>query len=54
MVGNALPNRLAAKVHALDGSGRKAGKVPTTLSGGKLSFDIGPKFKRLWYESVVE
>ena len=43
-----------AKVHALDGAGAMAGEVPATLNGGKLSFDIGPKFKTLWYEIVVE
>ncbi len=43
-----------ARVHALDGAGARAGEVPATLSGGRLSFDIGPRFKTLWYEVVVE
>jgi hypothetical protein len=44
----------SAKVHALDGAGARAGEVPESLSGGRLSFDIGPRFKTLWYEIVVE
>jgi len=44
----------SAKVHALDGAGARAGEVPATLSGGKLAFEIGPRFKTLWYEIVVE
>jgi hypothetical protein len=44
----------SAKVHALDGGGARAGEVPASLSGGKLSFDIDPRFKTLWYEIVVE
>ena len=38
------------RVHALDGSGARAGEVPATLAGGKATFDIGPPFKTLWYE----
>ena len=44
----------SAKVHALDGAGARAAGVPATLSGGRLSFDIGPRFKTLWYEIVLE
>ena len=44
----------SAKVHALDGRGARAQEVPASLAGGKLSFDIGPRFKTLWYEIVVE
>ena len=43
-----------ATVHALDGAGARAGEVPASLAGGRLSFDIGPQFKTLWYEIVVE
>ena len=42
------------KVHALDGSGARMAEVPSTLAGGKLSFDIGPAFKTLWYEIAAE
>jgi hypothetical protein len=44
----------SAKVYALDGAGARAAEVPASLTGGKLSFDIGPRFKTLWYEIVVE
>jgi hypothetical protein len=44
----------SAKVHALDGKGTRAGEVPASLAGGKLSFDIGPRFKTLWYEVAAE
>jgi hypothetical protein len=44
----------AAKVHALDGNGARAGEVPASLSKGKLSFEIGPRFKTVWYEVVME
>ena len=44
----------SAKVYALDGGGTLAAEVPASLAGGKLSFDIGPRFKTLWYEIVVE
>ena len=40
----------SAKVFALDGSGARTGEVAATLTDGKLSFEIGPKFKTLWYE----
>jgi len=42
------------RVHALDGSGARTVEVPASLAGGRLSFDIGPRFKTLWYEIVVE
>jgi hypothetical protein len=44
----------SAKVHSLDGAGARTGEVPASLAGGKLTFDIGPRFKTLWYEIVVE
>jgi hypothetical protein len=43
-----------ARVHALDGAGARVGEVPATLLGGKLAFDIGPRFQTLWYEIVAE
>jgi hypothetical protein len=44
----------AARVYALDGAGARAGEVPATLAAGQISFDIGPRFKTLWYEIVAE
>jgi hypothetical protein len=44
----------SVKVHALDGAGARTGEVPSTLSEGRLAFDIGPRFKTLWYEIVAE
>jgi hypothetical protein len=44
----------AAHVHAVDGSGTHSVEVPATLSASQLSFEIGPQFKTLWYEIVVE
>ncbi len=44
----------SAKAYALDGAGARAREVPVSVAGGKLSFDIGPRFKSLWYEIVVE
>jgi hypothetical protein len=44
----------SAKVYALDGAGARAGEVPVSAAGGKFSFEIGPRFKTLWYEIVVE
>ncbi|MDP3851031.1 MAG: beta-galactosidase [Luteolibacter sp.] len=42
-----------AKVHVLDGSGARNGEVPAILHDGKLVFEIGPQFKTLWYEIVL-
>jgi hypothetical protein len=42
------------QVHALDGAGARTGEVPSTLAAGKLSFEIGPRFRTLWYEVVAE
>ena len=44
----------SAKVFALEGSGARAGEVPATLAAGRLSFEIGPQFKTLWYEIAAE
>jgi hypothetical protein len=43
-----------AKVYALDGGGARAAEVPVSLAGGEVCFEIGPRFKTLWYEIVVE
>ena len=42
-----------AKVYALDGTGAHTRTVPISLNAGRLSFDIGPQFKTLWYEIVI-
>lgn len=44
----------SAKVYALDGAGARAGEVQVSTAEGRLSFDISPRFKTLWYEIVVE
>ena len=44
----------SAKIYALAATGARAGEVPTSLNAGKLSFDIGPRFKTLWYEIITE
>jgi len=44
----------AATVHVLDGTGARTGEVPASVQNGKLTFDIGPQFKTLWYEIVAE
>jgi hypothetical protein len=38
----------------LDGNGARAGEVPASVRDGRLSFEIGPQFKTLWYEIVAE
>jgi len=38
------------KILALTGSGLPAGEVPATITDGKLRFEIGAKYKTLWYE----
>ncbi len=43
-----------ARAYALDGAGARAGETPATLSGGRLAFEIGPRFKTLWYEIVLD
>lgn len=44
----------SVKVFALDGSGARGGEVPSVLADGRLSFEIGPQFKTLWYEIAAE
>jgi hypothetical protein len=41
---------LSATVYALDGTGQRLGPVDSKLSGGTLTFAIGPTYKTLWYE----
>ncbi|MFA5190182.1 MAG: hypothetical protein WC740_05625, partial [Verrucomicrobiia bacterium] len=44
----------SVRVFALDGSGARGGEVPSMLADGRLSFEIGPQFKTLWYEIAAE
>lgn len=44
----------SARVFALDGAGNRAGTVPAARANGRLSFEIGPQFKTLWYEIAAE
>ena len=44
----------SARVYALDGNGTRSGGVPASLTGGKLSFEIGPRFQTLWYEVTAQ
>jgi hypothetical protein len=39
-----------AEVYALDATGKRAKKTPSSLINGRLSFSIGPEDKALWYE----
>jgi hypothetical protein len=41
-------------VHALDGAGKRRGKVKASLEGGRVTFRIGPGHKTLWYEIEAE
>ena len=43
-----------AKVYALNGAGARGGEVPVSLDNGNLSFEIGPRFKTVWYEIITE
>jgi hypothetical protein len=46
-----LPTRAkAVTVHALDGTGKRKGKVKVNLDGGRATFTIGPAHRTLWYE----
>lgn len=42
------------KVVALDGNGAPTDDVPAQLTAGQISFEIGPRFRTLWYEIRVE
>ena len=44
----------AVKVYVLGGGGARAGEVPASVGGGKVSFEIGPKYKTVWYEVLTE
>ncbi|MFA6546688.1 MAG: beta-galactosidase, partial [Limisphaerales bacterium] len=44
----------AAKVYVLDASGARSGEVPARLTAGKITFEIGPQFKTLWYEVTTD
>ena len=41
-------------VWALDERGQRREQVPVTDAGGKASFEIGAKYKTLWYEAVIQ
>jgi hypothetical protein len=43
----------AIRVYVIDGSGVRAGEVPASVAGGKASFEIGPRYKTVWYEVVA-
>ena len=47
-----LRSNLAAslKVYELDGTGKRTKEVPTTISGGRLEFEIGEGQKTIWFE----
>ena len=45
------PARLA--VWALDERGQRREQVPVTDTGGKASFEIGSRYRTLWYEAVI-
>jgi hypothetical protein len=40
----------SATVHALDGAGKRRGRVESTLADGRLTFTLGPVHRTLWYE----
>jgi hypothetical protein len=44
----------STRVYALDGTGARGNKVPSASSAGKVTFEIGPQYKTLWYEVVTE
>jgi hypothetical protein len=43
-----------ATVYALDEKGKRTETLPAKMNEGQISFEIGPKFKTLWYEIVQE
>ena len=42
-----------AEVYRLDGGGRRAGQVRSTLAKGRLSFGFAPADRTVWYEIAV-
>ncbi|MEM0024764.1 MAG: hypothetical protein QXF90_08860, partial [Thermofilaceae archaeon] len=38
------------EVWALDNTGRRREKLPTTVEGGWTVFEIGPGYRTIWYE----
>lgn len=44
----------AVSVHALDGTGQRAGRVPVQMADGKATFTIGPEQRTLWYAIAVD
>ena len=43
-----------AVVYALDSAGRRQRRLDATLTGGRLTFSIGPAYRALWYEVAVD
>jgi len=43
-----------ATVYALDGGGGRMQPVACNAASGKLDIDLGPQWKTLWYEAVIE
>lgn len=44
----------SADAYALDGGGGRARPVACDVSSGKLTIDLGPQWKTLWYELVIQ
>ncbi len=44
----------AVKVYALDQSGNRAKEVPVAEKDGVAAFEIGPEYRTIWYEVVVQ
>lgn len=49
---SSLASRL--QVHALDSEGRRLGLIPTTVTDGRLTFPLSPKWATIWYEISTE
>jgi hypothetical protein len=43
----------SATVYALDGTGKRRGKVAARVAEGRLVFRIGPEHRTLWYEIAL-
>ncbi len=48
-----LPMSATAKAWALDERGQRRAEVPVKASGGKVTIEIGPASRTLWYEIAV-
>jgi hypothetical protein len=45
-----ITSKVAHNVWALDATGKRISKLPTTVSNGKITFTVGPQYQTLWYE----